>query len=93
MFPRLVLCDVARVHDPPRLRVHNLEAVTSMIVPKVKTRACLGVYFTPQWNAIVRRLAERQDRHQLAVPEEYFVRGKHAAIRRSRGVAEPFGCP
>ena len=94
-FARLVPCDVARVHDPSRLRVHDLEAVASMVVSKLqgKTRARLVVHFTPPWNAMVRRLAERQDRHRRAVPEECFVRGKHAAARRGRGAVEPLRYP
>ena len=83
--------DVTRVHDPPRLRVHDLEAVASIIPPKVRenTRAHLGVHFTPPWNAMVRRLAERQDRHRRAVPEENSVQGKHTTVRRSRGGSNP----
>ena len=34
-FPRLVPCDVARVHDPSRLRVHNLYAVAPVVVAKI----------------------------------------------------------
>ena len=34
-FPRLVPCDVARVHDPPRLRVHDLYAVAPVVVAEI----------------------------------------------------------
>ena len=34
-FPRLVLCDVARVHNPPRLRVHDLYAVAPVVVTEI----------------------------------------------------------
>ena len=57
------------------------------------TVANLGTHYCPPWNAMVRRLAERQDRHRRAAPEEYFVRGKHAAVRCGRGGVEPLGCP
>ena len=34
-FPRLVPCDVARVHDPSRLRVHDFYTVASVVVAEV----------------------------------------------------------
>ena len=94
-FPRLVLYNVARVHDPSRIRVHDLKTIDSMVVSKIqkKTRARLGVYFASPRNAMVRRLAERQDRHRRAAPEECFARGKHAAVLRGRGVVGPLRCP
>ena len=94
-FPRVVLCKVTQVHDPSRLLVHNLEAIAFIVVSKIQenTRAHLGVYFAPLWNAMVRRLTERRDQHQRADPEEHFVRGKHVVVRRGRGAVEPLGCP
>ena len=44
-------------------------------------------------DAVVCRLAERQGRHRRAAPAENFVRGKHAAVRRSRGAVEPLRSP
>ena len=34
-FPRLVPCDVARVHDPPRLLVLDLYAVAPVVVAEI----------------------------------------------------------
>ena len=42
---------------------------------------------------MVCRLAERQGRHRRAAPVEHLVRGKHAAILRSRGAVEPLRSP
>ena len=42
---------------------------------------------------MVCRLAERQGRHRRAAPVEDLVRGKHAAVRRSRGAVEPLRSP
>ena len=39
------------------------------------------------------RLAERQGRHRRAAPVEDLVRGKHAAVRRSRGAVELLRSP
>ena len=42
---------------------------------------------------MVCRLAERQDRYRRAAPVENLVRGKHAAVRRSRGAAASLRSP
>ena len=34
-FLRLVLCDVAWVHDPPRLRVHDFDTVAPVVVVEI----------------------------------------------------------
>ena len=94
-FPRLVPCDVARVHDPSRLRVHNLYAVAPVVVAEIQeiTRPRLAVQFALPWDAMVCRLAERQRRHRRVAPVKYLVRGTHAAVHRSRGAVEPLRSP
>ena len=37
---------------------------------------------------MVRRIAERQNRHRRAAPEEYLVGGEHCAVCRGRGAVE-----
>ena len=94
-FPRLVPCDVARVHDPPRLRVHDLYAVAPVVVAEIQgvTRPCLAVQFALPRGAMVCRLAERQGQHRRMAPVKDLVRGKHAAVRRIRGAVEPLRSP
>ena len=88
-------CDVARVHAPPGLCVHDFKAIAAVVVSKIegKTRARLAVQFALPRDAIVRRLAERQNRHRRAAPEEYLVWGKHAAVRHGRGAVESLRGP
>ena len=94
-LPRLAPCDFTRVHDHSRLRVHDLETVTSVAVNEVQeeARARLGIHFPPPGDAMVRRLAERQNRHLREASVEDFMRGKHIAARRRRGAIKPIACP
>ena len=55
--------------------------------------ARLAFQFALPQDAMVRRVAERQDRHRRAAPEEYIVRGEHAAVRRGREAVESFRGP
>ena len=94
-FPPLVPSDVARVHDPPCFCVHDFETVTPVVIAEIEETklARLAVQFALPRDAMVRRFAERQDRHRRAAPEEYLVRGEHAAVRLSRGAVESFRGP
>ena len=53
----------------------------------------LSDQFSVPRDAVVCWLAERQGRHRRAAPVENLVRGKHAAVRRSRGAVEPLRSP
>ena len=83
------------MHDPPRFRVHNLETIAPVVVPKIQeiARARLAVQFALPRDAMVRWLAERQNHHRRAAPEEYLVWGEHAAVCRGRGAVEPLRGP
>ena len=71
------------------------QSLPPVVVSKIqeKTWARLAVHFALPRDAMVRRLAERQDRHRRAAPEEKFVRGKHAAVRRGRRAVESLRAP
>ena len=89
-FPRLVPSEVARVHNPPGFCVHDFETLTPVVIAEIEEikLARLAVQFALSWNAMVRWFAERQDRRRRAAPEEYLIRGEHAAVRLGRGAVE-----
>ena len=63
--------DVARVYDPPCLRVHHFEAVAPVVIAEIQREAWarLTVHFSLPRDAMIRRLAEWQNRHRRAAPE------------------------
>ena len=64
----------------------NAQLFTSAVVTEVQEtpQAHLGVHCLPPGDAMVRRLAKRQNWHWCVTPVEDFVWSKYAAVRRRR---------